>query len=181
MPKRIRTMADFARLEAGQLIMLFGREALYLGLRLVKTCGCCSVPNCFEFPHVARAKSKGISGAIEVIEVRSLEKPQSRKITGMSIIHTIIQSHEEYLPLKRLLIGARLIPEQARVLSAFTTKSGSVVKPVWYYETDGRIIFHDQAFVMDSSRRSTTYTDTGKFAKTIKEAYEKSSEWAKEN
>lgn len=183
MPKKIRTMADFAGLEAGQVIMLFGREALYLGPCLVRTCGCCSVPNCSEFPHVARAKSVGVSGNIELIEIRSLEKPQARKITGISIIHPISQDHEEYLSLKRLLIAVRLIPEQARILDAFTTRSGMIMKPVWYFETDGRINFRECKLGSATSLADLpkTFDETGKFAKNIEEAYEKSREWAEEN
>lgn len=183
MPKRIRTMDDFVGLKDGQVVMLFGREALYLGTRLVKTYGCSCVPNCSEFPHVVRAKSVGISGDIELIEIRSLKKPQDQKITGVSIIHPIDMDHKEYLTIKRLLIAARLIPEQARVLNVFTTKSTMIVKPVWYFETDGRLNFRECKFEPCTSLADLpkTFTGTGKFAQTIEEAYKKSEEWANEN
>jgi len=183
MPKRIRTMVDFVSLEVGQVIRLFGRDALYLGLKLVETCISADKEIYNYFPHILRAKSEGISGDIELIEIRSLGKPPAQKVHAPFLIHVIGKDHAEYLTLKRLLITARLIPEQARILNAFTTKGKMIVKPVWYFETDGRLNFRECKFGPCTSIADLpkTFTDTGKFAKTIEEAYEKSSEWAKEN
>jgi hypothetical protein len=183
MPKRIRTMVDFVGLEVGQVIRLFGRDALYLGLKLVETCVSADKEIYNYFPHILRAKSEGISGDIELIEIRSLENLPDQKVHAPFLIHVIGKVHAEYLTLKRLLITARLIPEQARVLDAFTTRNGSVVKPVWYYETDGRLNFRECKFghCFSLADLPKTFTETGVFAETIEEAYEKSRRWADEN
>jgi len=110
MLKEINILADFAGVDVGQIVTLGGKKALFIGNRLVKTCGCC-VPNCFEFPHVVRAKTESISGEIELIEIRLLEKPRPKKITGMSIIHTIDKNHKEYVTFRNLLLAAEMMPE----------------------------------------------------------------------
>lgn len=71
--------------------------------------------------------------------------------------------------------------EQALYLDALTTKSGSVVEPVWFFETDGRLEFRSMDWVMDTSIPSKWHSNTGKTAKTREEAWKKSKEWANEN
>ena len=71
--------------------------------------------------------------------------------------------------------------EQAVILSAVTTKSGSVVNPYWYFETDGRLEFRSMDWVMDTSIPSKWHSNTGKTAKTREEAWKKSLGWAAEN
>lgn len=100
-------MADFTGLEAGQVITLGERKAVYLGLHLVRTCGCSCVPNCAQFPHVAYFDKQ--SRNIEVREIRSLELPQPRKITGVSIAQVINKDHESYKELVATLKGAGLM------------------------------------------------------------------------
>ncbi|MDD3487399.1 MAG: hypothetical protein PHF35_03425 [Candidatus Moranbacteria bacterium] len=184
MPITIQTMADFIGLEAGQIISLFGREALYLGSNWVKICGCADTRNMQQLPQIIRARNEGVSGNLELIEIRFLEKRHPQKISGITVNHTISKDNPEYLPLKRLLINARLIPEQARILNALTTKSGMIVKPVWHYETNGRISFREQRHYEETTNLTDlqkTLTNTGISATTLKEAYEKSTVWAAEN
>jgi len=110
MPRKINILTDFVGLDTGQIVILNGKKALFIGNLFVKTCGCCA-PNWIEFPHVVRAKSEGVSGEIELIEIRSLEKPQPKKITSMSIIHDIDKNHAKYGAFKNLLVAAKMMPE----------------------------------------------------------------------
>jgi len=108
MPKGvIQTIADFAGLEAGQVITLGERKVVYLGFRLVRTCGCSCMPNCEQFPHIAYFDEQ--SGSIEVREIRSLELPRPQKITGMGIAHVVTKEHEAYGELEATLKGAGLM------------------------------------------------------------------------
>lgn len=106
MAKEVSSMNDFACLEPGQVIVWNGREVLFVGNRLVKTCNCC-VSNCVEFPHVIQAE--GVSGKIELVEIRSLEKPKPQKVTSVAIIHSIGDNHPEYQTFRDLLVAAKMI------------------------------------------------------------------------
>ncbi len=71
--------------------------------------------------------------------------------------------------------------EQALYLNSITTKSGLTVNPVWFFEKDGSLAFRSMDWVMDTSIPSKWYYDTGLFAKTREEAWEKAKSWASEN
>jgi hypothetical protein len=107
-PKEIKTITDFAGLEPGQVVVIDDKEAVYAGLRWIRTCSCCNVPNCFQFPHIVRTNEKG---GIELVRIRSMEEPRPNKITNVRYIDHIDESHVEYQALKNLLVAARMILE----------------------------------------------------------------------
>ena len=108
MLKEMNTIADFVTLNVGEVVMLHGQKGVYVGKQLMKTCNC-SVPNCSEFPFVARPKPDGVDGEIELLEIRSQNKPKPRQCTGASIVHSIGKNHEVYQALREQLITAGLI------------------------------------------------------------------------
>lgn len=111
MPKEISTIIDFAGLDPGQVVILDGKETVFVGNLLVKTCNCCTVPNCFRFPHIVRVKANGSDEEIELVEIRLLEKSQPGRFTGMSIIHTIDKNQPEYRIFKDLLVAVGMVSE----------------------------------------------------------------------
>jgi hypothetical protein len=103
-------MTDFAGVKVGQVVMFDGKQVVFVDNRLVRTCGCCNVPNVFPFPHVAHIDEEG---RIELTQIREWKESPDGSHSRYLITEPIGEDHDEYGSLKKLLEESNLMPAMA--------------------------------------------------------------------
>lgn len=99
----IKTMADFAGLEPGQPIQNADSQDIrvFLGRRFTGSCPCGG--EIFPAPMILRS----IDPRLVLETVISIDKPQPKKITNISLLEFINPEHPEYTYYKKLLDQTR--------------------------------------------------------------------------